>query len=423
MTLSPVLLQQSLLTVPGPGPELAFRRPPLDWSAPPPFWNSRPRSFQVMNEGEQYWHGSAEEYQANYYHDCGPIAVAHAVNFTNGALGRSDTVNASDAIRETIADGGYAWGDQTLRVDLLGRTIARLAGVQVQYSRDSLDWRTAVSLAQTRWILVNTPGHISLVVADRRGRELLELVQYHVNRSGPLDAGDLIISADEWEAWNWQTVHPLRKLWLAPNEQDPPPTGNRLWGGPTPASAAEREQPAPEDLPQLDSSTPARFVETATPYARMIERTRGFPAAVLVAMACNETGYGNPRYTIEYNFFGIKRSSAWSGRFTQSRTWEVIGGQRIEIWAEFRAYDTPAASFADFCDFLEQNGRYRGIDPNSGRYRPDWDAVRLRENPERLPYREWCERLLSRILAAGYATDPAYVNKILGIIDQWSLAS
>jgi flagellar protein FlgJ len=142
----------------------------------------------------------------------------------------------------------------------------------------------------------------------------------------------------------------------------------------------------------------------------------------MVGMASNETGYGNPQYTVGYNFFGIKRGVGWSGAITQSRTWEVIGGQRIETWAEFRAYDTPADSFADFCNFLESNQRYSGIDPSSGRYRPDWDVVRLRGNRDQLPRRDWCERFLTRMITAGYATDPDYVSKIMAIIDQWHLA-
>jgi hypothetical protein len=422
-----LLLGQAALTLPGNGPDRTFRRPPLDWTAPPAAWNSHPTNFQVMNEGDRYWHASQQEYDANYYHDCGPIAVAHAVNFTRAALGQPGTLNASDSIRESIADGGYRWGDQTYDVKLLGKTITRLTGVDVQYQQDTLAWDTALRLARSRWILVNTPGHLSLVLADRQGRDFLELVQYHVNRGGSMDAGDLIITAGEWDAGNWQTLHPLRRLWPAPDKATPTGGEGAPWVGRwrTTALSAPTTNGAdavPADVPPLDSSSPEQFVTTATPYARVVERQRGFPAPVLVAMACNETGYGDARYVTGNNFFGIKRGIGWTGRVASSRTWEVINGRRVETWAEFHAYDSPAASFADFCSFLEGNSRYSGTEPGSGRYRPDWDAVRLRGNPDQLPARDWSERFIGRIIAAGYATDPDYVSKIMRFVDQWRLA-
>lgn len=199
-------------------------RPRLDRTAPVGAkTNRKPSPFQVINEFDARWHLDDAEYNANRGADCGPIAVAHAVNFTNWALGSSDTINAHDAIQACIADGAYEWGNQTIVPSRLAKTIERFTGVQVRYDASGLTWADALEIASTRWIIVNIPpwiadpGHISIVVRDFAGSEVLELVQHIVTKGGPgpLDAGNLIIDASEWGKWSFNTIYPLQKLWLA----------------------------------------------------------------------------------------------------------------------------------------------------------------------------------------------------------------
>jgi hypothetical protein len=151
-------------------------------------------------------------------------------------------------------------------------------------------------------------------------------------------------------------------------------------------------------LPPVDASSPAAFVRSVRPYAERVERETGVPAAIMIAMAVNETGYG--KFAAGNNFFGIKADRGWRGSTTGDvRTWEVVDGQRVDITDVFRAYPDPADSFRDFAAFLRENSRYREC----------WECT---GDPR---------RFIEAIWAAGYATDPDYPAKIMAIAGDWEL--
>jgi flagellar protein FlgJ len=62
--------------------------------------------------------------------------------------------------------------------------------------------------------------------------------------------------------------------------------------------------------------------------------------------------------------------------------------------SRFRAYDTPAQSFADYVEFVHSNPRYQQALTQAGD-----DQAFIRE-----------------IHNAGYATDPQYADKVLNIL-------
>jgi peptidoglycan hydrolase FlgJ len=120
-----------------------------------------------------------------------------------------------------------------------------------------------------------------------------------------------------------------------------------------------------------------------------------------LAQSALETGWGKhiPRRAnghSSFNLFGIKADRSWKGDSVGVGTLEYRNGVAQREQAKFRAYETPADSFVDYVAFLKRNPRVM--------------ARRSRAAPARNS---------SVVLQkAGYATDPRYANKILGIRDR-----
>lgn len=146
--------------------------------------------------------------------------------------------------------------------------------------------------------------------------------------------------------------------------------------------------------------SPEDFVRSILPHAEKAAARIGVPARVLVAQAALETGWG--RHAMQrddgspaFNFFGIKADTRWQGEKVQTMTSEFENGTMQRQSAEFRAYASPAAAFDDYVRFLQSNPRY---------------AEALRHGGD-------AERFTSGLQKAGYATDPAYAQKIHRIAD------
>lgn len=146
--------------------------------------------------------------------------------------------------------------------------------------------------------------------------------------------------------------------------------------------------------------TPEAFVRSILPHAEKAAAEIGVPARVLVAQAALETGWGRHAMRRDdgspaFNFFGIKADTRWQGDKVQTMTSEFENGAMRHESAAFRAYASPAAAFDDYVRFLKSNPRYADA------LRHDGDARRFAVGLQR----------------AGYATDPAYAQKILSIAD------
>ncbi|MCD9030423.1 flagellar assembly peptidoglycan hydrolase FlgJ [Luteimonas sp. Y-2-2-4F] len=143
--------------------------------------------------------------------------------------------------------------------------------------------------------------------------------------------------------------------------------------------------------------SPERFVASIWSHAQAAARELGVDARALVAQAALETGWG--RRTIQrsdgdtaHNLFGIK-ATGWQGERAAATTHEYVDGARRTERAEFRAYASPAESFADYVRLLKQNPRYRQALESGGDVR----------------------RFAGALQRAGYATDPRYADKISAI--------
>jgi len=163
-----------------------------------------------------------------------------------------------------------------------------------------------------------------------------------------------------------------------------------------PAVSAEKTSPAHSGSTISNVlGKPLDFIKNLLPHAEAAARELGISAKILVAQAALETGWGkhqikNADGTPSYNFFGIKSHGQWNGANVSKTTHEYTGGIAHAEVASFRSYSSPAEAFNDYVSFIKGNPRY---------------ANALRHGGDGQAYAEGLQR-------AGYATDPAYAEKI-----------
>lgn len=115
--------------------------------------------------------------------------------------------------------------------------------------------------------------------------------------------------------------------------------------------------------------------------------------SVAIAQAALESAWGTSTLATKYNnLFGIKGN--YGGNAANMATWEVYGGVRYDIKANFRAYPDWETSIKDYGVFLNVNSRYK-------------NALGLTNYKDQI----------REIHEAGYATDPNYQSKIISIIE------
>ncbi len=119
----------------------------------------------------------------------------------------------------------------------------------------------------------------------------------------------------------------------------------------------------------------------------------------LVAHAALETGWGKRelRYadgTTSHNLFGIKASPGWQGKTVDALTTEYVGGVPQKRVETFRAYNSYAESFNDYARLVSNSPRYAG-------------ALNQGDN---------AAGFANALAQGGYATDPNYAQKLLGVI-------
>ncbi|WP_111643286.1 flagellar assembly peptidoglycan hydrolase FlgJ [Marinimicrobium alkaliphilum] len=147
-------------------------------------------------------------------------------------------------------------------------------------------------------------------------------------------------------------------------------------------------------------NSPAEFVEHLTPYAEQAAEQLGVDPSVLLAQAALETGWG--RHVIHtregdnsHNLFNIKADRRWDGDSVNVSTLEYRNGVAQQERADFRRYDSYAESFADYVEFLQNNPRYQ----------------------QALSVADDADAYARELQNAGYATDPAYADKISRIMN------
>lgn len=183
-----------------------------------------------------------------------------------------------------------------------------------------------------------------------------------------------------------------------------------LTPGPIPATGSANNTVAPLDsrptrVPQKGA---AGFVEQHQDAARAAEAKTGIPATFMIAQAAHETGWGRKEIrhadgSPSYNLFGIKAGANWKGPVAEITTTEYVNGQPQKVVARFRAYSSYAESFADYGRLMQESPRYAGIASRAaqGGLQGQGGAVAFAQGLQR----------------AGYATDPAYADKLTRVIN------
>lgn len=161
-----------------------------------------------------------------------------------------------------------------------------------------------------------------------------------------------------------------------------------------------------EEVKKYEFNSADDFVSDIWTYADKAAKELGIPTETLVSQAALETGWG--KYMIKstegkpsFNLFGIKADSRWAGDVVSVQTTEYRDGVVQKERANFRSYDSLQQGFEDYVSFIKSSPRYS-------------DALNSRGNA--IEY-------LNNLQQGGYATDPAYANKIQGIMQGKTLLS
>jgi flagellar protein FlgJ len=166
---------------------------------------------------------------------------------------------------------------------------------------------------------------------------------------------------------------------------------------PVPAAAAT----APAGgAPIKLSSAQSDFVRQHAAAAQRAEAETGIPAVFLVAQAAHESGWGkreirNVDGTSAHNLFGIKAGAGWKGPVAEVTTTEFDGGVARKVTARFRAYASTDEAFADYAKLMRTSTRYA-------------DVLAQARTPA---------GFAGALQRAGYATDPAYADKLTRTIN------
>jgi flagellar protein FlgJ len=193
----------------------------------------------------------------------------------------------------------------------------------------------------------------------------------------------------------------------------PPAGGFRLpasrLASPAPVASVSAYVPAAPVMPAppVASATPKpmwsdaeAFAQDIWPHAERAARRLNVSPEAIVAQAALETGWGAHVPHAEdgrssFNLFGIKVSRGWSGDSVTKPTLEFENGLPRPQLAEFRAYNNVAATFEDYSAMLKQNPRYAAVSDHG-------DDI---------------EGFARALQSSGYATDPAYAQKLKAVAD------
>lgn len=167
--------------------------------------------------------------------------------------------------------------------------------------------------------------------------------------------------------------------------------------GSTEAGAVAGATAATEANASGKRSIQAEFLARLRPHAEAAAATTGVPAEFILAHAALESGWG--RHEIKdangqgsHNLFGIKAGRSWDGAVAETLTTEYRQGVPMKLSQNFRAYADYSSAFTDYANLLK--ARY-GVALEGGA-----DASAFAQG----------------LVAGGYATDPAYGDKLQAVI-------
>jgi len=173
-------------------------------------------------------------------------------------------------------------------------------------------------------------------------------------------------------------------------------------------------QPRNYDLPPVVPQPPAvnkplqpdamplnqhNFVSKLWPHAVDAAADLGVSPHVLLAQAALETGWGKHELAgaegNSFNLFNIKAGKNWTGAKVNADTTEYVNGKPVQQSASFKAYGSYEEAFADYAQQIKGNPRY---------------AQALAQGTD-------SDAFVRGLQSGGFATDPAYADKIKRVIN------
>ena len=162
--------------------------------------------------------------------------------------------------------------------------------------------------------------------------------------------------------------------------------------------ASPQAESCKDDAIAFDGSV-QQFVDQLYPMAERAAAVLGVSPEVLIAQSALETGWGRKvsgrqNGDSSFNFFNIKAGRQWSGASVTVPTLEIRDGVPVREQGVFRAYSSAQHSFDDYVDFVSNSSRYE-------------KALQCSDG----------ESYTRALAQAGYATDTAYADKVIRIMN------
>lgn len=147
-------------------------------------------------------------------------------------------------------------------------------------------------------------------------------------------------------------------------------------------------------------ANPEDFVNSVGPHIKKVMSAIGIPPLAVMAQAALETGWGgsviaNADGQSSHNLFGVKGTN-WEGPTVEIHSKEFLLGQWSDKVSSFRAYPNLQAGIRDYAQMMSNSPRYDLAQADS-------------IGPE---------QYVDKLQQGGYATDPAYAQKIKAIMQR-----
>jgi flagellar protein FlgJ len=147
--------------------------------------------------------------------------------------------------------------------------------------------------------------------------------------------------------------------------------------------------------PTISTTDRISFVNSMAPYAEHAASQLGVSPDTLIAQAALETGWGQhipagSDGASSLNLFGVKAGGSWNGAAVNAQTTEYGAQGPASIAQPFRAYASVQQGVNDYVSLLQRHPRYQ----------------------QALGSGDDVHAFASALTRGGYATDPAYAQKL-----------
>lgn len=287
-----------------------------------------------------------------------------------------DTLSKQLAFNPQALDGVRA---QTLKTDTKEGIKAAAQQFETYFlqmmlrsMRETLSQDGLFDSQETRSFTEMFDQQLSQTVAQGKGIGLADILLSQIERSLPKPPGETSFE-------------------VRPVNYDLPPVSSSQASAVSPTDKLQQQAPA-------GSSS---FVQGMWPHAVNAAQKLGVPTQSLLAQAALESGWGKKTLKTEtgadsYNLFNIKAGSNWAGPVVSKEVVEYKSGLAVRSTEKFRVYGSYEESFADYAKLISTSPRYAGV--------LNQDA----------------QGFASGLQQGGFATDPAYANKIMRVLNSTS---